>query len=296
MESWKVGKLKNEYCKKQLNFSVTANFKNSSIFGYHTQPMKKHLYSLSLALLFTLTAFAQFNNNVVIAHRGAWKTNNLPENSIAALNQAVALKCFGAEFDVHLTADNVIVVNHDHQFYGLPIEKSTYAELLAKQHPNGEKIPTLQAYLTEGLKQKKTKLILEIKTSEVSLDRSLELTKMCVGLVKQLKAEKQVEYICFSFEVGQRIHQLAPKAKIAYLTGDKTPAEAKAAGYTGLDYHYSVYKEHPAYIAEAKKLGLTVNAWTVNDKPEMETLLNQNVEFITTNEPELLFEVIGGRK
>jgi len=256
----------------------------------------KKLYTLSLALLFTLTAFAQFNNNVIIAHRGAWKTNNLPENSIASLNSAIDLKCFGSEFDVHLTADNVIVVNHDHQFYDLDIEKSTYAQLLAKQHPNGEKMPTLQAYFTEGLKQKKTKLILEIKTSEVSLERSLQLTQLCVDMVRQLKAEKQVEYICFSFEVGIRLHELAPKAKIAYLTGDKTPAEAKAVGYTGLDYHYSVYKEHPDYITEAKKLGLTINAWTVNDKPEMESLLNQNVDFITTNEPELLFEVIGGRE
>lgn len=258
--------------------------------------MKKHILSLSLCLLFTLTSLAQFNKNVVVAHRGAWKTNNLPENSIASLNKAVEEGCHGAEFDVHLTKDDVLVVNHDHEFYGLDIEKSTYAELLTKKHPNGESIPTLEAYLTEGMKQKKTKLILEIKTSRISPERALQVTDAAVAMVKKLKATKWVEYICFSYEVGKRVHELDKKAKVQYLEGNKTPAELKADGYTGLDYHFSVYKAHPTWIAEAHRLGLTVNAWTVNDRAEMENLIHQHVEYITTNEPELLFEVVKGRK
>ncbi|MFP5437681.1 MAG: glycerophosphodiester phosphodiesterase [Bacteroidia bacterium] len=252
----------------------------------------KKLLSFSAALLFTATGFAQFNKNIVVAHRGAWKTHNLPENSIASLRQAVAEGCHGSEFDVHLTLDNVLVVNHDHDFYKLDIEKSTYAELLTKKHPNGESIPTLEAYLKDGMNQKTTKLILEIKTSRISPERALEVADATVAMVKKLKAQKWVEYICFGWEVGIRIHELDTKAKVQYLTGDKTPAEAKAAGYTGLDYHFSVYKEHPQYIGEAHKLGLTINAWTVNDRAEMETLIAQKVEYITTNEPELLFEVI----
>ncbi|MES2487361.1 MAG: glycerophosphodiester phosphodiesterase family protein [Bacteroidota bacterium] len=254
--------------------------------------MKKLLYTLSLLLL-TLSAVAQFNNNIVIAHRGAWKAGNLPENSIVSLKQAIALGCHGSEFDVHMTADSILVVNHDHEFYGLDIEKSTYAQLLEKKHPNGEAIPTLEAYLREGMKQKKTKLIIEIKTSRISPEHALTVTDKVYKTVKKLKAQKWVEYICFSWEVGIRLHTLDKKAKIAYLEGDKTPAEAKAAGYTGLDYHFSVYKEHPEYIAEAHKLGLTINAWTVNDRAEMQTLINQKVAYITTNEPELLFEVLG---
>jgi glycerophosphoryl diester phosphodiesterase len=237
-------------------------------------------------------ALAQFNKNIVIAHRGAWKAANLPENSIASLNHAIALGCHAAEFDVHMTADSILVVNHDHEFYGLDIEKSTYAQLLEKKHPNGEAIPTLEAYLREGMKQKKTKLVVEIKTSRISPAHALTVAEKAYAVVQQLKAQKWVEYICFSWEVGKRLHQLDKKAKIAYLEGDKTPAEAKAAGYTGLDYHYSVYQKNPAWIAEAHKLGLTVNAWTVNTRTDMQTLISQDVEYITTNEPELLFEVL----
>jgi glycerophosphoryl diester phosphodiesterase len=278
--------------RKGFNLYVTSIAKILFNFGYIVLPMKHLKIATSILLLFTLSLAAQ-HKNCVIAHRGAWKANSLPENSIASLKQAIALGCYGSEFDVHLTKDSIIVVNHDNTFYGLPIETRTYTELLTKQHPNGEKIPTLDAYLLEGLKQKKTKLILEIKTSEISPERSFLLTQMCVEAVKKLKAEKQVEYICFSYDVGKLVHQLSPKAKLAYLNGDIAPAQAKPDGYTGLDYHYSVYKQHPEWVKEAKALGLTINSWTVNNKTEMETLLNQKADFITTNEPELLFEVVG---
>ena len=36
------------------------------------------------------------------------------------------MKCAGAEFDVRMTADNVLVVNHDPEFFGLKIEKVKY--------------------------------------------------------------------------------------------------------------------------------------------------------------------------
>jgi glycerophosphoryl diester phosphodiesterase len=48
------------------------------------------------------TAFSQtqFQKNKVIAHRGAWKAQGLPQNSLASLREAVRLGCEGSEFDV----------------------------------------------------------------------------------------------------------------------------------------------------------------------------------------------------
>ncbi|WP_241077747.1 glycerophosphodiester phosphodiesterase [Flavimarina sp. Hel_I_48] len=249
-----------------------------------------------MSLIRPLEVMAQFHDNVVIAHRGAWKKNQYPENSIAALREAIKLGCHGSEFDVHMTSDNVLVVNHDAEFYGLDIATSTYNELLALKHPNGEKIPTVEEYLTEGMKQDKTKLIFEIKSSEVDKERTLELTKLSVALVHHLKAQKWVEYICFDFDAGAYVHELDPNAHIAYLNGDKTPEEVKEAGYTGLDYHFSVYEKNRHWIKDAHELGLSINAWTVNKPEDMKRLLDQNAEFITTNEPELLFEILEKRK
>ncbi|MDO6738702.1 glycerophosphodiester phosphodiesterase family protein [Wenyingzhuangia sp. 2_MG-2023] len=245
-----------------------------------------------IALLFLLISCNKNKNNPVIAHRGAWESHGLPENSIAALKQAIELECYGAEFDVHLTKDNVMVVNHDKDFMGIDIETALYDELLVLKLSNGEKIPTLKEYLEQGLKQNKTKLILEIKSAPSGKEKTLKLTKMAVELVHSLQAQSMVEYICFDFDAGQLVHQLDTNAKIAYLNGDKTPVEVLAVGYTGINYNYKVYRKNPTWMKEAQDLGLTVNSWTVNKEEDMKELLHQNIDYITTNNPELLFKVL----
>lgn len=56
-------------------------------------------------------------------------------------------------------------------------------------------------------------------------------------------------------------------------------------GFTGLDYHESVFDRHPGWIQEARELGLTVNVWTVNDPARMTALVEAGVDFITTDKP-----------
>jgi glycerophosphoryl diester phosphodiesterase len=236
-----------------------------------------------------------WNKNQVIAHRGAWKANGLPENSIASLKQAIKIGCYGAEFDVHATKDGVLVVNHDADFLGLPIEKSSYQELLEKKMSNGESIPTLEKYLKTGLKQKGTKLILEIKISQAGPEADLVLAEKTVEMVKRLKAEAWVDYISFSYPILQKVLALQPDARVAYLNGDATPEKVKEDHFYGIDYAYKVYKKGE-WFAKAKALGLTLNAWTVNDEANMNWLLDNQADFITTNEPEMLFKVIESRK
>lgn len=264
----------------------------------------KHSPLLIILMVVTFSgAFAQkktksiktWNKNVVIAHRGAWKKQNLPENSIASLKEAVRLGCHGSEFDVHMTKDQVLVVNHDADYQGMHIEQSTYAELLQKKLSNGESIPTAEAYIREGIKQKGTRLVFEIKPTKTGKTGDVALANACVAMVKKLKAEAWVDYISFSWDIMLRLKEIAPDAHMAYLKGDKSLEELKAAKMSGADYHYSVYQKGE-WFKKAKELGLTMNAWTVNTEPEMKWLLDNKVEFITTNEPELLFEVIKSHK
>jgi len=252
--------------------------------------------SLLLPCLFLATACGQSPKTQVIAHRGAWKAQNLPENSIAALKQAIALECYGSEFDVHMTKDSIPVVNHDADFLGMDIEQSTYAELLSPTLSNGEKIPTLEAYLKEGLKQRGTRLILEIKKAPSGTPRTLVLTRKAVEMVQALGGGDQVEYITFDFASGVLASQLSPGSQVAYLTGDKSPSEVKQAGYTSIDYNLNVFKEKPHWIEQAHELGLTVNVWTVNAEGDMVGLIDKGVDFITTNEPEKLQALLESRK
>jgi len=236
-----------------------------------------------------------FIRNKVIAHRGAWKNTVATENSVASLKHAITIGCEGSEFDVHMSSDSVLFIHHDPAVNGVSIAKSGFDVLRSIKLSNGEILPTLEEYLNAGIAQNKTKLILEIKTSELGKASSLALTNKVVQLVEKLHAQGWVDYIAFDYDVCKEVMKIAPYAKVSYLNGDKAPAELAQNNFYGLDYHFNVFKKNLDWIKEAQQNKLTVNVWTVNDKAMMEDLLQQNVDFITTNEPELLLNIIAGK-
>ncbi len=238
---------------------------------------------------------SSFAKNVVVAHRGAWKAEGLPENSIASLKHAIALKCTGSEFDVQMTADNILVVNHDAHYENMLIAETSFADLAAHKLSNGETLPTLREYILAGLENNSsTRLVCEIKPAE-SVERGQQMAEKTVQLVKELNAEDMTVYISFGYEILKKIKELNPKAHTQYLEASKSPEELKADGIDGADYHFKAFKKHPEWIKSAKKIGITLNAWTVNDSADMDWLLDENFDFITTNEPELLLEKIKTR-
>jgi glycerophosphoryl diester phosphodiesterase len=228
----------------------------------------------------------------VIAHRGAWKNTNVPENSIAALQHAIALKCYGSEFDVHLSVDSIPFVLHDHSIQGIFIEKTPASELSKLKLSNGEALPTLESYLLAGKNQNQTRLVLEIKTSQLGKARSLALTKKCVELVNKVGVASITDYIAFDFDVCLEVKKLAPRAHVQYLNGDKTPEQLAAAGLDGFDYHFSVLQKNENWLADAHQRKLSTNAWTVNDEAIMQWLIDRKVDMITTNEPEKLIQLL----
>lgn len=66
----------------------------------------------------------------IVAHRGAWKKNNLPENSIASLKHAIKLKGTCLEFDMRITTVDSLTINHDAIYNKFQIEKTNYADLI----------------------------------------------------------------------------------------------------------------------------------------------------------------------
>ena len=52
----------------------------------------------------------------IIAHRGCWSGDSLPQNSLAAFQKALQLPIWGTEFDVRQTLDGKLVLNCETQF------------------------------------------------------------------------------------------------------------------------------------------------------------------------------------
>lgn len=232
-------------------------------------------------------------DNVVVAHRGAWKKHNLPQNSIASLKQAIELKCAGSEFDVRMTADDMLVLNHDEDYHGMIIEESTYAQLAAFKLSNGEPLPRLEDFIIAGMKNNtSTGLVCEIKPSK-SKERGELIAEKVLQLVEKLRAESFISsYISFDYDILKKIVAIKPNANTQYLMGTKTPEELKADGISGLDYSVNTFRAHPEWIENAKSLGLILNVWTANKKEDLEWFLANGFDYITTDEPELLFERI----
>lgn len=227
-----------------------------------------------------------------VAHRGYWTCEGSAQNSLTSLQKAYEAGCWGSELDIWLTADGELVVNHDaHTLDGLVIEKTDSKQLLKSKLKNGETLPSLEAYLDAGKSLAPMVLVLELKTQSTP-ERNIELARKVVDMVKDKGMEDQVEYIAFSNLVGTELIRLAPEAKVAYLNGDKTPAELKELGYTGLDYAHKVLKKNSHWIDEAHKLGLTVNVWTVNTAEDLQYFIDHKTDYITTNEPVLLLELL----
>lgn len=251
------------------------------------------IWGLTLAVLSSCTA----QKNSIVAHRGAWKKNNLPENSIAALRHAIELKLAGSEFDVWRTADDSLIINHDAHYNKLLIEETNYADLIKFRLSNGEKLPTLYEYIKEGKRNNKhTVLVCEIKPSEISKERGRITALKTVEVIKKLKAEKITSYISFDYDILKQIRQIDPVTTLQYLEGNKSPKEVKSDHISGIDFHYSVFQKYPEWIQEAKDNKITLNVWTVNDVEVMDWIIKNKFDYITTNEPELLNQRIKNKK
>jgi len=253
--------------------------------------MKKNISITAVLLLFSIAMLAKTQ---IIAHRGYWKQAGSAKNSISSLKNAQTLGAYGSELDVHITSDNVVVVCHDDSIQHHDINSSTYAELKDLKLENGEVLPTLEAYLKQEQKNTKTKLIIEIKYKK---DAELEkkTVKSVVDLVKKFGMEKDVEYISFSMNICKELLQLTRNSPVAYLAYKDmvfSPKELKEIGLSGLDYHYALLFQKPEWITEAKALGLTTNAWTVNDTADIQKLIDLGIDFITTDEPVKTTELV----
>lgn len=241
-------------------------------------------------LCFTsLYSYAQVTQ--VVAHRGYWDTPNNNQNSITALKCAQSIPVYGSEFDVNMTSDGVMIVSHGPKLETIAdVQKASYKEVKKLRLKNGEKVPTLKEYLKQG-KKGDIKLIFELKVHPAGEKENLAVKKSA-DMVKKMKLQDKVEFISFSLEACKQLAQLMPECRVQYLNGKIPPKELKEMGIMGLDYHYSQIQKNPQWIEEAHKLGMIVNVWTVN-KPELiKEMIDLKVDFITTDAPELVLEML----
>lgn len=252
----------------------------------------KRIFLAAFAAFAAVGCFAADNDVKVIAHRGHWAVPGSAQNSIAALIKADSIGCYGTEFDVWMTSDSVLVVDHDGWINGHWVQYTPAEVICAQKIANGETVPTLEAFLTEAVKHPNLRLICEMKFHN-SRAQEAECAKKICEMMKKFELENRVDYITFSRDGMYSLMKNSPEGTpVYYLTGDFVPEQLKFMGSAGPDYNYWAFQRNPQWIQQCKDLGMKVNIWTVDKEEEMQWCIDNGADFITTNNPELCQKLI----
>lgn len=255
---------------------------------------------IALSLINPFDASARRHKGTgIVAHRGFWNCEaaGYARNSVAALKCAQEAGVWGSEFDVNMTADEVLLVFHDSSVDGKSIEKHKYEDFKYYRLENGEPIPTIDQYLEQGKKHPETMLVYEIKghsCNEVE-DRVVEVT------IEKLKEHglldpSKVMFISFSINICEEIAKKLPGFTVQFLGSSLSPDELAPKGINGVDYNHAVYGKHTDWYEQARKHGMSINAWTVNNEEDMRNMLEMKIDMLTTDYPLLSRDVMKDMK
>ncbi|MBF0561338.1 MAG: glycerophosphodiester phosphodiesterase [Alphaproteobacteria bacterium] len=235
----------------------------------------------------------------IIGHRGAAAT--APENTLASFRTAAAMGVTMVEFDVMLTRDDRAVVFHDETLERTTdghgrLREAPLATLIGLDaggwfEPNfaGEPVPTLEAVLglLQGLGIGAN---IEIKPTHPSDTRTAEIAiAVAAGLWPVDRPPPLLS--SFSRRCLQVAEELAPTWPRGLIV-DRLPSDwHEAAQALGLSTIHCLHRHlSPVVVAEIKRTGLGVVAWTVNELERAETLWGWGVEAVISDVPDVLQE------
>ena len=226
---------------------------------------------------------------LVVAHRGA--SAELPANTIAAFERAAALGADMIEFDVRLSADDQLIVYHDAEVGGQPVAGLTRSAI----RDGSGVLPPLLAE------------VVELARGRIGLDVELKeagYTRRAVEAVTGGADPARTVLSSFWDEVVAELRQLAPGHGRGLIVGEEqsrtqgVPDPAQRAfelGATHLVLHRRL--ANPKIMKGARRLGLDVWLWTVNDEGSlMAHLADPLVSGVVTDLPELAMRVRTGHR
>lgn len=250
-------------------------------------------------------------DNIVIAHRGACKEFNFPDNSQAGLRKAIELNLYGSECDINITSDGVVVVTHGTSFGGKAIKDTPYATLKsAGKLTNGETLPTFREYLETAMKGNGTKIIVDVKSLSDDAggnNQSIKAGVAAAKLVKEMHAEDYVSFIIGRAAVYNGVIGSVGKAwPVAYMNADAAKSTFSGMGCTWGNFDISSFAKNSAgnfdpSICESKlkewnAAGVDVSFYNIDTEAQIQWWLPHKDDVMAcTNYPMALMKRLGLR-
>ena len=253
---------------------------------------------ISAGTVFFMVRAVKMNDDVlIIAHRGA--AGAAPENTLAAIRQAIQDDSDWVEIDVQESRDGHVIVVHDSDFMKLAgrAEKVWDTDLSAIQQIDvgswfdpkfsNERVPTLEQVL-QVIRDGDSSLVIELKY--YGHDDALE--QRVVEIVEAMDMSHRVVIMSLKLEGVHKLKKLRPG-----WTGGLLAATA-LGDITRLDADFLAVNQNMAdagFIRRAHKAGKTVFVWTVNDPLSLTHWMSMGVDGIITDEPALAKDIIAQR-
>lgn len=230
---------------------------------------------------------------LVIAHRGA--SGHAPENTLPAYELAVTQRADMIEIDLHRTRDGAIVITHDELLTGLggagEIADASLEEVRSLDAGDGERVPLLDEVLDRF--GARIPFNLELKRGTREIYPELEAESLAAVTGRDLLAATL--FSSFYDPVLANLRRLSDAARIGVLVSARAPEgwEERARAVGAEAVHFSSLLASDENVARAHALGLRVHVYTVDDPPQMRTLVDRGVDGIFTNYPDRLRALLG---
>lgn len=160
-------------------------------------------------------------------------------------------------------------------YRGMGVRVPTLAEVLTA-HPT--------AWVSIEIKQREPGIVSEVLAVIDAADAAdrVVVVSFADAVVAELRERRPELVTGMSLSEGAAFATLTPAREATYVP-PTTIAQLPAGSVT------------EAIVARADRFGVRIHAWTVNDREEMERLLDLGVHGIMTDDPALLADVLEGR-
>jgi glycerophosphoryl diester phosphodiesterase len=228
----------------------------------------------------------------ITAHRAG--SAHAPENTLAALRNAIVEGADAVEIDVQETADGEVVLLHDTDLRRVAgvarsIWDLQYTDLQGLDVGSwfspafqAERIPTLRAFAAAS--RGRMRLNVELKNNGHGED----LAARVINVLHETGTADQAVISSLDIELLRQARRIAPEIKLGLILA------AGVGDFRSVDVDFFALSRRlatPAVIRQLHAIGREVHVWTLNDKSRIAQAMLDGADNIITSEPPVAADV-----
>ncbi len=251
-------------------------------------------YLYNTAAHVTLLTENMYGGTFITAHRGG--AGAAPENTLAALKNAIENAADYAEIDVQETSDGVLILLHDNDFarttgtYG-KVWETDYAQVRQMDAGSrysseyaGEPVPTLEEALE--LCQGRLDLNIELKSNGHNED----IVEKAVQLIESMGMTGQCVITSANYRYLEQVKELNEDIRTGYIINMVYGRAERLEHADFLSVSFDCITEE--FVRRAHEAGKEIHAWTVNSRKDMRKMIEAGVDNLITDRPSVAREVL----